>query len=112
MTIAGATYSVSQQAATPPPGTTCTVTLDKTSMLVGKAEANWIIYVTAPDSTCTWTASADAAWLVVKSTSPTTMPVSGSGYVKVRAMANTGAKRVGRFIVNGVDYTVTQGAGS
>jgi PLD-like domain/Putative binding domain, N-terminal len=108
LTIAGATYSVSQEAAPPTPGPTCTVTLDKTSMLVGKAEANWIIYVTAPDSTCTWTASADAAWLVVKSTSPTVMPVSGSGYVKVRAVANTGARRVGQFIINGVVYTVTQ----
>ena len=39
------------------------------------------------------------------------MPVSGSGYVKVRAVANTGARRTGRFIVNGVEYTVTQGAG-
>jgi hypothetical protein len=31
--------------------------------------------------------------------------------VKVRAVANTGARRVGHFTVNGVVYTVTQGAG-
>jgi len=110
LTIAGATYTVSQDAA--PAGTTCaTVALDKTSILVGAGEANWIINVTAPSSTCTWTASADAAWLVVKSTSPTPMPVSGSGYVKVRAVTNTSARRVGHFIINGVEYTVTQGAG-
>jgi hypothetical protein len=111
LTIAGAAYTVSQEAAPTAPGPTCTVTLDKTSMLVGAGEANWIIYVTAPDSTCRWTASADASWLVVKSTSPTPMPVSGNGYVKVRAVTNTGPGRVGHFIVNGVVYTVTQLAG-
>jgi hypothetical protein len=109
LTIAGATYTVSQAAAPPPPGTACSVTLDKTSILVGGPEANWTIIVTAPDSTCTWTVSSDAAWLVIKSTLPTAMPVRGSGSVKVRATINTGgARRVGHFVINGVVYTVTQ----
>jgi hypothetical protein len=77
------------------------VTLDKTSLLVGSAEANWIINVTAAAS-CTWTVSTDSSWLVVKSTFPTVQPVSGTGYAKVRAVANTtGARRVGRFTING-----------
>jgi hypothetical protein len=109
LTIAGRTFTVTQQAAAPTAA--CTVSLDKTSLLVGAAEANWIINVTTPDSTCAWTPSADAAWLVVKSTLPTLAPVTGPGSVKVRAVANTGPRRVGHFIVNGVVYTVTQGAG-
>ena len=47
---------------------------------------------------------------MVKSTFPTAQPVSGSGYVKVRAVINTtGVRRVGHFIINGIVYTVTQG---
>ena len=83
-------------------------TLDKTSIYAGSNEANWIINVTAPSTTCTWTAtSSDPSWLVVKSTVPT--PPAGSGYVKVRAVTNTCPKRTGYFIVGGVVYTVTQG---
>ena len=110
LTIAGRAYTVSQAAAPPVPGQACSaVTLDKTSILVGGPEANWTIIVTAPDSSCTWTVTADSAWLVVRSTSPMAMPVSGSGSVKVRAISNTGGpRRVGRFIINGVVYTVTQ----
>ena len=110
LTIAGQTYTLSQNAAPGSPAPSCSVTLDKTSFLVGSAEANWIINVTAPDGTCSWTASADETWLVVKSTFPTAQPVSGSGYVKVRAVINTtGVRRVGHFIINGIVYTVTQG---
>jgi hypothetical protein len=90
----------------------CPVTLDKTSLLVGAAEANWVINVTTADSACAWTASADAPWLVIKSTSPTPMPVAGAGLVKVRALANTGPRRVGHFTINGAVFTVTQSAGS
>jgi hypothetical protein len=97
----------------PVPATvSCPVTLDKDSLLVGAAEANWVIGVTTADSACAWTASADVPWLVVKSTSPTPMPVTGAGSVKVRAMTNSGPKRVGRFTINGAAFTVTQTAGS
>jgi hypothetical protein len=106
LTIAGATYTVTQSSA---PAQACSVTLDKTSILVGGPEANWSIIVTASDSTCTWTASSDAEWLVVRSTAPMPMPVSGSGSVKVRALVNSGnPRRVGHVIINGVVYTVTQ----
>ncbi len=88
------------------------VTLDKTSLLVGNAEANWVINVSTSDSACTWTAVADVPWLVVKSTSPTPMPVTGGGLVKVRAVANTGPKRVGHFTINNAVFTVTQSASS
>jgi len=85
------------------------VTLDKTSLLVGSAEGNWTINVTAPDFTCTWTAEADVSWLVVRSTSPA--PPAGSGFVKVRAVPNIGSRRIGHFIVGGTTFTVTQVGG-
>src|SRR6185295_12663377 len=83
------------------------VTLDRTALYVGSGEANWIIYVTAPSATCTWTAASDADWLIVKSSNPS--PPFGNGYVKVRAIANLKPKRVGHFLVGGVVFTVTQG---
>jgi endonuclease/exonuclease/phosphatase family metal-dependent hydrolase len=86
----------------------CAVTLDKTGLSVGTTEANWNVNVTAA-STCKWSATSDASWLVVKSTLPTT--ATGNGYAKVRAITNTesASKRTGHFYVNGVVYTVSQG---
>jgi len=106
-------FAATQDAGTTGGGSSCgTVTLDSTSKTVGGAEANWVITVTAPNTTCTWTATSDADWLVVKSTTPTAAPVAGSGTVKVRAVANTtGASRTGHFTINGVTYTVKQLAG-
>jgi len=111
--VGGQAFAATQDAGTTGGGSSCgTVTLDATSKTVGGAEANWIITVTAPSTTCTWTATSDASWLVVKSTTPTAMPVAGSGTVKVRAIANTtGASRTGHFTINGVVYTVKQLAG-
>jgi endonuclease/exonuclease/phosphatase family metal-dependent hydrolase len=86
---------------------TCGVVLDKTAFTVGAGEANWNINVTA-DAACVWSAVSDSDWLVVKSTIPA---AAGSGYAKIRAVANltTPAKRVGHVTVNGLTYTVTQG---
>jgi len=112
ITVGTQTFAVTQDAApASPAGDACgAVTLDATSKNVGAKEANWVITVTAPDSTCTWSAVSDADWLVVKSTTPTVMPVAGSGTIKVRAVANTtGAARTGHITVNGVTYTVRQG---
>jgi hypothetical protein len=110
LSIKGKTFTITQDATSTPPGS-CAVTLDKTSMFVGAPEANWTINVTAA-STCAWTVSSDAGWLVVTSTSPTAQPVSGNGSVRVRAVTNTSPRRVGHFTINGVIYTVTQSAGA
>ena len=95
---------------TPTPGPTASdcahVTVDASSWLVGHGEANWIIHVTTPTPTCTWNARADVAWLIVKSTSPT-VPI-GSGFVKVRALADPSGRRVGHFLIGGSVVTVTQ----
>jgi len=94
----------------PGAGTACAaIVLDRTALYVGAGEANWIIHVTAPTATCTWTATSDADWLIVKSTNPT--PPFGNGYVKVRAVTNTRPKRVGHFLIGGIVFTVTQGGG-
>ncbi|MCU1385943.1 MAG: hypothetical protein JWL71_4640 [Acidobacteria bacterium] len=111
ITVGTASLSVTQDpaAAAPPTAACATVTLDAAAKTVGGAEANWVITVTAPNSTCTWTATADSSWLVVKSTTPTAMPVAGSGTVKVRAAANTtGVARSGVFTIDGVSYAVNQ----
>jgi endonuclease/exonuclease/phosphatase family metal-dependent hydrolase len=96
----------------PPPAVVtppaCPVSLDKSSSSVGQTEANWSIIVTTA-ATCAWTATSDADWLVVKSTSPA-VP-AGNGYAKMRAVTNTvsSSKRTGHVSINGVAYTVTQG---
>ncbi|MGH9140651.1 MAG: DNRLRE domain-containing protein [Vicinamibacterales bacterium] len=109
-----ATTSTGSTAATAPipagviAAATCPVVLDKASLSVGQAEANWSVNVTAAAG-CAWTVTGDADWLVVKSTSPA--PAVASGYAKVRAVTNTvsASKRTGHLYVNGVAYTVTQG---
>jgi len=100
-------YSDTLTVAPPPPAATCSVGLDKTAFSVGSGQADWSIYVTAA-STCAWTATSDASWLVVKSTMPS--PAVGNGYAKVRAVANTtsSSKRIAHVTVNGTVYTVTQ----
>ena len=90
-----------------PTPSACSVGLDKIALSVGSGQADWSINVTAA-STCAWTATSDASWLVVKSTVPA--PAIGTGYAKVRAVANTvsSSKRTGHFTINGAVYTVTQ----
>jgi phosphatidylserine/phosphatidylglycerophosphate/cardiolipin synthase-like enzyme len=87
-----------------------TVTLDKTALLAGAAEANWVINVSPADGAGAWSAVADVPWLVVKSSSPTAMPVTGVGLVKIRAVANPGPRRVGHITINDAVLTVTQAA--
>ena len=106
--VYGGTATTTTTTTPPPPPAFCPVALDKASLSVGSTEANWSINVTTA-ATCAWSATSDADWLVVKSTSPA-VP-QGNGYAKVRAVTNTvsSAKRTGHFFVNGVVYTVTQG---
>ena len=109
-TIGGVIYTVSQESMSPPPpsgGACSSVTLDRTSFYAGAPEANWTIAVSAPTTTCTWSAVSDSAWLVVKSTTPS--PPAGSGSVAVRAVTNaTHVFRTGRITIAGVVYTVSQ----
>jgi hypothetical protein len=89
----------------------CTsVTLSTSSFYSGAPESNWTIRVTAPTTTCTWTATSDSSWLLVTSTTPS--PPVGSGSVRARAITNTGPFRTGHLTIGGVVYTVKQEAGS
>jgi len=100
---------VSQESSSPPPsGGTCdSVTLSAKSYYAGAPEANWTIGVSAPTTTCTWTAVSDSSWLIVSSTTPT--PPAGSGSVAVRATKNvTGVFRVGKLTIGGAVFTVSQ----
>jgi hypothetical protein len=111
LTIGGVVYTVSQESSTlapPPPGGACSsVTLDRTSYYAGAPDANWTIVVTAPTTTCTWTAVSNSAWLTVNSTTPS--PPVGTGSVAVEAATNTtGAFRFGQITIGGTVFTVTQ----
>ena len=106
---AGPVTAFTTAGAAPPPSCAA-VTLGESARYVGSVEGNWTIAVTASDPSCAWSAVSDADWLIVKSTTPP-VPV-GSGTVKVRAVTNTGSRRVGHVLMGGVLYTVTQGGGA
>ena len=98
-----------------PPPACPTLTLNRTARYIDAVESDWVIYVTAPNSTCTWTAASDADWLIVVSTSRNPpagygYPPAGYGSVKMRAVSNTGPRRVGHVLIGGVAFTVTQQA--
>jgi hypothetical protein len=86
------------------------VTLSQSSFYSGGPSSNWQVSVTAPNDTCTWTASIDQSWLVLNGvTGPTTITGTGSGQITLQTLDNhTGAFRYGTFTVGGVSYTVTQ----
>ncbi len=102
-----------------PPSGECPVTLASQSTLIGPGtpgtatSATWLINVSAGG--CTWTARSDVDWLEIKHpvtgvyVHTTDVSFTGTVDMKVHALTNTGAKRTGHFIVNGVVYTVTQG---
>jgi regulation of enolase protein 1 (concanavalin A-like superfamily) len=105
-----------RSAATP---ANCAVTVAPQSSVIGAGTpgtaiaATWFINVTA--GACTWNAKSDVDWLEIKN--PTTslyvhvtqVSFAGSVAMKVHALTNTGPKRTGHFIINGVIYAVTQG---
>ena len=76
----------------------------------GGPASDWTITVTAPNSTCTWTASIDQSWLLLNGqTGPATISGTGSGTVRLQTTDNhTGAYRYGTFTIGGVAYKVTQ----
>ena len=112
----GVIDSVSVTAAQPPPpppppsGTCASVTLSRTSFYSGAPASTWNVTVTAPMSTCTWTASVDQAWITLAGkTGPVTVSGTGSGTVVVGTLDNkTGAMRYGTFTIAGTTYKVTQ----
>ena len=95
----------------PPSGEPCaSVTLDRTFFYSGAPASNWTVTVTAPSSTCTWTAAIDQAWITLEGgVGPATISGTGSKAIRVGTLSNTtGAMRTGQFTIAGTSYKVTQ----
>ena len=107
-TSAAVTVTVNNQV---PTGNQCTsVTLSQTTFYSGAPASNWSVTVTAPTSTCTWTASIDQSWLRLNDVAgPTTISGTGSGVISLKTTNNTsGVFRFGTFAIAGTSYKVTQ----
>ncbi len=102
LTIAGQTYTVTQDAA----AATCTYTLSASSMNFTSAAGTGSVNVSS-GSGCTWTAASNVTWITVVSGSSG----SGNGTVNYSVAANTGtSSRTGTITIAGQTYTVTQQA--
>jgi hypothetical protein len=100
LTIAGVTFTVSQQEAG------CTYSLSGTTVAVAASGgANTVTIATA--SHCSWTATSNASWLTI------TPPANGTGggYVQFTAAASTEPGRSGTLSIAGQTVTVTQSSG-
>jgi hypothetical protein len=101
LSIAGATFTVTQAAAPAP----CTFTIAPTSQAVAATGGTGTVGVTTT-SGCAWTATSNTAWLTITSGASGT----GNGSVGFSAQSNTGADRTGTLTVAGATFTVTQQA--
>jgi len=94
-------------------GAGCDVSFTPASTYAGRLTATWPVQVTA---SCAWTIRSDADWLEVKN--PATglfvhgaeLTFPGSTTITVRAVTNSGARRIGHFLIGGQQYVVTQEA--
>ncbi|HVH26161.1 MAG TPA: BACON domain-containing carbohydrate-binding protein [Vicinamibacterales bacterium] len=100
LTIAGATFTVSQAAAP-----ACTFTIAPTSQSVAATGGTGTVAVTTT-SACAWTATSNAPWLTITSG----VNGTGNGSVGFSALANTGGARTGTLTIAGATFTVTQQA--
>ena len=98
--IGGQSFTVTQDAVTPP----CSITIAPTSARIPAAGGNATIAVTAAAG-CSWSADSSEPWLTV---APRTG--NGSGSVQVAVAANSGAQRQGTVVIGGQSFTVTQDA--
>ena len=107
-TSAAVTVTVSNQ--TQQSGQCSSVTLSQTTFYSGGPASNWRVIVTAPTSTCTWTATVDQPWLLLNDApGPLTITGTGSGAINLSTTDNrTGAFRFGNFTIAGTSYKVTQ----
>jgi Bacterial Ig-like domain (group 3)/Domain of unknown function (DUF4214)/FG-GAP-like repeat len=117
LVIGDQSFIVSQAAAPP-----CTVMLDKTTVDLSDAPANFLLNVTA-SADCDWTATSNAIQLnILQATTDVNgnpilatvpaLPSSGNGILNIQVRRNTSSQpQTGTFDVNGVVLTVNQ-AGS
>ena len=88
-------------------GRPCDFRLSSTSEQVDPAGGERTLQVTASNSQCTWTATADVPWITFAGASSG----SGSGTVVFRVASTNGALRTGTVTVAGLRTTVVQSAG-
>jgi hypothetical protein len=107
LTIAGQTFTVTQDAAAapPPPPPPCTYSIAPASQNVDENANTGTVTVTAGNG-CTWAAGSNASWLTVTAGATG----SGNGTVGFSVAANAGAARTGTLTVAGQTFTVNQAA--
>jgi hypothetical protein len=98
MTIAGKTFTVSQQGVP-----TCSVYTTAGGFNVAYTGRQLLFPVYA-DSTCSWSATTNVSWISFVSGTPG----SGNATVTFNVDANTGAARTGTIIIGTVSVTVNQ----
>ncbi len=99
MTIAGATFTVTQSGAV-----VCTYTVTPGPLTAVSGGYSATIAATAP-STCSWTAVSDATWITIKSGGSGT----GNGAATIFAASKTsGPSRTGSFVIAGYGFTLTE----
>ena len=86
-------------------GAECDVTISPANQSLSATTGSGTIAVAAPAG-CAWSASSNAAWLVITSGASG----SGSGTVAFQATANTGGARTGAISVAGRSFELTQQA--
>jgi hypothetical protein len=102
ITIAGQTFTVTQEAAT----LVCSFALDSTSRSFAASGGTGSVNVTASDASCSRTATANVPWITITGGATG----AGSGAVTYSVAANTGAARTGTITIAGQTFTVTQEA--
>jgi hypothetical protein len=100
ITIADQSHTVNQEAAP------CTYTISPPSKEVEREGGSYDITVSATHSGCEWSTSGGEDWFSMSPTSG-----SGSGAVRVTALANLGADRSATITVAGKTHTVNQEEG-
>jgi Viral BACON domain/Putative binding domain, N-terminal len=90
-----------------PPAPACTYSLSPSDASIPSAGGNGSIGVTA-GSACTWSATANAAWISITGAASGT----GNGTVAFSVASNNGGPRSGTITIGDRPFTVTQGAAS
>jgi hypothetical protein len=100
LTIAGQTFTVTQEASPPQPPA-CTFVVSPTSLSMKKKGGKEKVSVTAPSS-CSWTSTSDVNWIGVSGSG------SGNGTVSLSVEKNNGGFREGAVTIAGQSVTVSQ----
>ena len=103
LTVANATFTVTQHPPGPCPSSPDRVSPTSTSF----PAATSVRYVSVTGrSDCSWSVSADQGWLT-----PTPSSVSGGGSVRIQAGENPGGAREGTVAIGGSSVSVSQASG-